>query len=499
MALRSRSRRWTRHLRLLKALGAPVFIAAECTRAVHGQRGASLNRRPRLSAGDWPRFGARLSALAAYTAERGLTFAYHFHLGTVVEGEDDLGRFLDATTDEVGLVVDTGHAALGGVDAARLIGEHPGRVAHVHAKDVRGAVADRVRAEGRSFLDGVLGGMFTAPGDGDLDFAPVMRALADIGYRGWIVEEAEQDPARADPQSLWPAGPGHPSEGRRGRGPRPGAGGRGAASMTTLRVRPRSPDAKGLVTDVTPSNAGWRYVGFQVRHLRKGQTVDVAFSGREACIVVLAGAADIERGRPELRARRRAKLGVRGRRAGRGLCARQRPDPHHSDHRRGDRAVHRAGIGRRRGAADHAGPDEPGDPGRRDQPALRAQHPARDRAGREPAGGRGDHASRPLVELSAAQARRRPTAGGDASSRRLTITASIRPQGFAFQRVYTDDRTLDETICVEDGDVVLVPRGYHPVGAPHGYRLYYLNVMAGPKRRWIFHDDPAHAWIKTAT
>ncbi len=70
------------------------------------------------------------------------------------------------------------------------------------------------------------------------------------------------------------------------------------------------------------------------------------------------------------------------------------------------------------------------------------------------------------------------------------------PQGFAFQRVYTDDRSLDETVCVEDGDVVLVPRGYHPVGAPHGYDLYYLNVMAGPVRSWIFRDDPAHAWIK---
>jgi 5-deoxy-glucuronate isomerase len=69
------------------------------------------------------------------------------------------------------------------------------------------------------------------------------------------------------------------------------------------------------------------------------------------------------------------------------------------------------------------------------------------------------------------------------------------PQGFAFQRVYTDDRSIDETICVEDGDVVLVPRGYHPVGAPHGYNLYYLNVMAGPKRTWIFNNDPAHAWI----
>jgi 5-deoxy-glucuronate isomerase len=69
------------------------------------------------------------------------------------------------------------------------------------------------------------------------------------------------------------------------------------------------------------------------------------------------------------------------------------------------------------------------------------------------------------------------------------------PQGFAFQRVYTDDRSIDETVTVEDGDVVMVPRGYHPVGAPHGYDLYYLNVMAGPKRQWIFRNDPAHDWI----
>jgi 5-deoxy-glucuronate isomerase len=68
-------------------------------------------------------------------------------------------------------------------------------------------------------------------------------------------------------------------------------------------------------------------------------------------------------------------------------------------------------------------------------------------------------------------------------------------QGFAFQRVYTDDRALDETMAVYDRDVVLVPRGYHPVGAPHGYELYYLNVMAGPKRTWRFHNDPDHAWM----
>ncbi|HXQ11290.1 MAG TPA: myo-inosose-2 dehydratase [Caulobacteraceae bacterium] len=187
------------HLGLLNALGSPVFIAAECTHAVHGDRTRAMSMRPRLQATDWGGFGARLSALAAYAAEQGLAFAYHFHLGTAVENQDDLDRFLDATTDQVGLVVDTGHAALGGIDAVRLIRDHPQRVAHVHAKDVRGAVAERVRAEGRSFLDGVLDGMFTAPGDGDLDFDAVMGALAAIGYGGWIVEEAEQDPNRADP------------------------------------------------------------------------------------------------------------------------------------------------------------------------------------------------------------------------------------------------------------------------------------------------------------
>ena len=72
------------------------------------------------------------------------------------------------------------------------------------------------------------------------------------------------------------------------------------------------------------------------------------------------------------------------------------------------------------------------------------------------------------------------------------------PQGFAFQRVYTDDRSLDETMSVEDQCVVMVPKGYHPVGAPHGYDLYYLNVMAGPKREWIFHNDPDHEWIATS-
>jgi inosose dehydratase len=188
------------HIDLLMAMGSPVFIAAECSNAIHGDRARPLSETPRLATADWPRFGERLNGLAAHVERRGLKFAYHFHLGTVVERPEDLDRFVEHTAPNVGFVVDTGHAALGGVDCADLIRRHPERVAHIHAKDVRRAVFERVQATRQSFLESVLAGMFTAPGDGDLDFEPVMRALADIGYAGWIVIEAEQDPKLADPR-----------------------------------------------------------------------------------------------------------------------------------------------------------------------------------------------------------------------------------------------------------------------------------------------------------
>jgi inosose dehydratase len=188
------------HLALLRSMGSPVFIAAECSNAIHGDRERSLAETPLLQPQEWSRFGERMSVLAAHVEAEGLKFAYHFHLGTIVQGPNDLDRFIAHTADNVGLVIDTGHADLAGIDPEALIRRHPHRVSHVHAKDVRRSVFQRVIGNGESFLDGVLGGMFTAPGDGDLNFGPVMRSLADIGYVGWVVVEAEQDPKRADPR-----------------------------------------------------------------------------------------------------------------------------------------------------------------------------------------------------------------------------------------------------------------------------------------------------------
>jgi inosose dehydratase len=188
------------HLGLLKALGCRVFILAETSNAIHGDRARPLSATPRLDHAAWAHFGAKLTEVADAVTAAGLRFAYHHHLGTVVESGEDMELLLRSTGPSVGLTVDTGHAALGGVDAVALIRAQPGRVAHVHCKDIRGKVFRKIRSEGGSFLRGVLEGMFTVPGDGDLDFAKVMRALSEIGYSGWIIVEAEQDPAVADPR-----------------------------------------------------------------------------------------------------------------------------------------------------------------------------------------------------------------------------------------------------------------------------------------------------------
>lgn len=189
------------HLALLKAMDCSVFIHAETSNAIHGDKSQALSATPRLDAEGWKEFGARLTAVADYIAGQGLKFAYHHHLGTVVERPQDLDAFLANTGPSVGLTVDTGHAALGGLDPVALIRSHPARVAHVHCKDVRGEVFREVVLDGEgSFLEGVLAGMFTVPGDGSLDYAAVMKALAEIGYSGWIIVEAEQDPAIANPR-----------------------------------------------------------------------------------------------------------------------------------------------------------------------------------------------------------------------------------------------------------------------------------------------------------
>lgn len=189
------------HLSLLEAMGSSVFVLAETSNAVHGDRSSRLDTHPLLAPDEWARFGERLNEVASFINQRGLRFAYHHHLGTAVETAEELQRFFDATEDHVGLVLDTGHAVGGGIDPVAIVRDRPERISHVHCKDVRSEVFEEQKSEGASFLDGVIAGMFTAPGDGDYDFQPFIEELARANYSGWIVIEAEQDPTIADPRA----------------------------------------------------------------------------------------------------------------------------------------------------------------------------------------------------------------------------------------------------------------------------------------------------------
>jgi inosose dehydratase len=188
------------HLALLEAMGSTVFIIAETSNAVHGDRGSQLAHHPQINSAQWAQFGERMSEIAHHVASHGMRLAYHHHLGTVVETAEELEQFFEVTSDSVGIVLDTGHANYGQIDPVAVVTRHPTRIAHVHCKDVRGARHATLKNSGASFLDGVIQGMFTVPGDGDLDYEPLLRRLSQIEYSGWIVVEAEQDPAVANPR-----------------------------------------------------------------------------------------------------------------------------------------------------------------------------------------------------------------------------------------------------------------------------------------------------------
>ena len=186
------------HLDLLKAMGSNVLVFAETSNAIHGDKAMPLSRRPVLTEELWPAFGKRMTEVAERTAAEGVRLVYHHHMGTVVQSAGGYRRADGQHRREaVHLLLDTGHATWGGADPAALARRYRARISHVHTKDVRKAVMEQSNAGDWSFLDSVLAGVYTVPGDGMVDFASVFRELP--GYSGWVVVEAEQDPAKAHP------------------------------------------------------------------------------------------------------------------------------------------------------------------------------------------------------------------------------------------------------------------------------------------------------------
>ena len=189
------------HMRKLQFNGSTVVVYGECADTIQGQINTSLSRRPRFrDDAQWLAYGQKLNAFGAHLQKTySMTLAYHHHMGAYVESPEDIDHLLAVTDAKaVGLLFDTGHAWYGGAsDVVALLNRHVARVVHVHCKDVRPQVIAQARNDGWSFLTGVLNGTFTVPGDGVIDYQAVLGTLHAAGYQGWLVVEAEQDPAVA--------------------------------------------------------------------------------------------------------------------------------------------------------------------------------------------------------------------------------------------------------------------------------------------------------------
>jgi len=186
------------HQELLQALGARVMVFAEVSRCVHGDRSIALSKRPLLARDEWTPFLQRLDAVAIHLEKEGLRMAYHHHMGTVIQSEGEVERMMESTKS-VGLLLDTGHLTFAGGDPLRALRRHVKRVVHVHCKDIRKDRLAAARKNDWSFLDAVLGDVFAVPGDGSIDFDPILAGLARDSYAGWLVVEADQDPGKAHP------------------------------------------------------------------------------------------------------------------------------------------------------------------------------------------------------------------------------------------------------------------------------------------------------------
>ena len=189
------------HLDVLAALGCSVCIVCETTGAVHGAADAPLGDRPKLAPSDWEGFCADVEAIARHCRDHGIDLAYHHHMGTVVQTMEDIEAFMAHAGPNTRLLLDTGHATFAGADPVTLAERYMDRTVHIHAKNVRPVVRQRALAENLSFLQAVRLGVFTVPGDdeGCVDFPAVLRIAARRRYSGWLIAEAEQDPAQRDP------------------------------------------------------------------------------------------------------------------------------------------------------------------------------------------------------------------------------------------------------------------------------------------------------------
>ncbi|MGB2497459.1 MAG: myo-inosose-2 dehydratase [Planktomarina sp.] len=187
---------------LFKAMEAPCIVYGETAGTIQGDRTAPLATKLKLDAAQTRAYGHKLTAFAEWCAEQGMPLSYHHHMAAPIETEAELDVLMANSGAALPLLFDAGHMAFAGGDVLRVIDKHHARINHVHTKDIRGDVIAGLDRNTASFLDAVIAGAFTVPGDGTLDFEAIVKRLASYGYEGWFVVEAEQDPVANPPLAM---------------------------------------------------------------------------------------------------------------------------------------------------------------------------------------------------------------------------------------------------------------------------------------------------------
>ena len=185
----------------LKEMGAKVIGVSEQSYSIQGNMEQPVwEGKYVMNEEEWKLLADGLNKLGKIAKNKGMTLTFHHHMGTVVQTEEEIDRFMELVDpDLVYLLFDSGHLSFAGIDPEKVLKKYVNRVKHVHLKDIRREMVEKSREERWSFLRGVREGVFTVPGDGDVDFGPIFRILEEAAYEGWVVVEAEQDPAKANP------------------------------------------------------------------------------------------------------------------------------------------------------------------------------------------------------------------------------------------------------------------------------------------------------------
>ena len=186
-------------LKLFQDCNAPCIVFAEVSDSIAGDPKRPLSTRPKMNNEEWNNYCKKISEIGKYLEDQGMPLAYHHHMGTVIETQQDTERLLENTSDQVKLILDTGHMLFAGGNSIKVANNFKDRIIHVHCKDMRKKVLEKSLKEDFSFRQAFLEGAFTVPGDGFIDYEPLLTFLKKNNYSGWLVVEAEQDPAKANP------------------------------------------------------------------------------------------------------------------------------------------------------------------------------------------------------------------------------------------------------------------------------------------------------------